>query len=191
VVQDVPVDTPAERAGLRPYDVILRADGADVRSDEELLRHVASRAPGTAASLDVLRTGNRLKMTVKLAERPIPAASQRRSQRTEVRPAAEREQDPLGLAVRALDASSALRRALPESVQGVVVVDVDPAGPARVARLRPGQIVLEINRQPTLTVAAFHAAVKGIALGGAAAVLVYDPVADQRVLVAIVRDRKE
>ena len=191
LVQDVPAETPAERAGLRPYDVILSADGVDIRSDEELLRHVAAKAPGTATSLDVLRAGNRHKFIAKLAERPIPASSQRRVQRAEARPAAEREQDPLGLAVRVLDPSSALRRALPESVQGVVVVDVDPAGPARVARLRPGQIVLEVNRQPTLSVAAFHAAVNGIARGGAAAVLVYDPISNQRMLVAIVPDRME
>ena len=191
LVEDVPANSPAERAGLRPYDVIGTADGVEMRSSEDLLRHVAARAPGTATSLDVLRAGNRHKVIAKLAERPIPAASARRSPRTEARLAAEREQDPLGFSVRVLDPASALRRALPESVQGLVVVDVDPAGPARVARLRPGQIVLEINRQPTLGVAAFHAAVRAIPPGGAAAVLVYDPISNQRVLVAIVPDRKE
>src|SRR5688572_15337624 len=43
LVQDVTPDTPAERAGLRPYDVIVSADDIRVQSDEDLIRYIAGR----------------------------------------------------------------------------------------------------------------------------------------------------
>src|SRR5215831_7667038 len=40
LVEYVSNDTPAERAGLRTYDVIVAADGHAVQSDEELIRYI-------------------------------------------------------------------------------------------------------------------------------------------------------
>lgn len=191
LVQDVGVGTPAERAGLRAYDVIVAADGAEIRSDDELIRHVAARAPGTLTILDVVRGAVRERIAVKLTERPVPPSAQGRMPRADVRPAAGQDQGPLGFTVRDLYAESTLRKALPDTIRGVVVVEVDPAGPARLARIRVGQMVLEINRQPTPTADAFEAVVAGIAPGEAVVALVYDSITSQRVLVAIVPDRKE
>ena len=189
LIQSVRPDTPAERAGLRVYDVIVEADGAPIRSDEELTRHLAARRPGTPASFVVMRDQERLPVVIKLTERPIPASSQGRMRRTDVQPAAGREQGPLGMTVHDLDPTSKFRQSLPDSITGVVIVDVDAAGPARLARLRPGQVVLEINRRPTPTVAAFQQIVLKLGRGETAAALVYDPITDQRVLAAIVPDR--
>jgi S1-C subfamily serine protease len=58
---------------------------------------------------------------------------------------------------------------------GVVLSDVDPAGPAQVAGLRKGYIVLEINRRRTASESDFAAAQAALRLGDAAAVLFYDP----------------
>jgi serine protease Do len=84
-----------------------------------------------------------------------------------------------------------LRRSLPDSIQGVLIVDVDAAGPARQARLRPGELVLEINRRPTPTAAEFEKALARVTGGKAVAVLVYDPITEQRYLMPIVPDRNE
>jgi len=188
LVQDVTADSAAERAGLRPYDIITGVDDLDVHSDDDVIRYVTARAPGTITHLRIQRGSERHALQVKLTERPIPASAAGRLRSTDARQAAAREQGPLGLTVRELDASSALRRAIPETVQGVVVVGVDAAGPARLARLRPGQVVLEVNRLPTLTVAAFQAAVARVKPGETAAMRIYDPITDQRILVAIVSD---
>jgi serine protease Do len=78
---------------------------------------------------------------------------------------------------------------LPDIFQGVVVVEVDPAGPSRQAHITPGELILEINRRPTTTAAQFQAAVSRIGAGQAAAVLVYDPITEQRFLATVVLDR--
>ena len=49
LVLDITPDSPAERAGIRPYDVITQVDGRDVWTNEELIRDVSGRLPGTIA----------------------------------------------------------------------------------------------------------------------------------------------
>jgi serine protease Do len=189
LVQDVNTDTPAERSGLRPYDVIVSADDFAVRTDEDLIRHIAGRTPGTTTSLGVVRDGARQKIVVKLTERPLPESSQRRVlASSDARPASARDQGPLGLSVRDIDRAMAMRQSIPDTLHGVVVVDVDPAGPGRLARLRPGHLILEINRRPVTSAAEFQRALAALKPGDVAALLVFDQLLDQRILVAIATD---
>jgi serine protease Do len=189
LVQNVSPDTPAERAGLRTYDVITMADGVAIRSDEDLIRYISGRAPGLMASLEIWRDGGSRSLAVKLTERPLESARARggRGNRA-VRPVSGREQGPLGLSVRDLDEATIARQGLPASIEGVLVIDVDPAGPARLARVRAGHIILEINRRRVTTAAEFLAAVAALKQGEVAALLVFDQLSDQRVIAAIITD---
>lgn len=189
LVQHITIDTPAERAGLRLYDVVIAADGRGIASDEELINYIAAGTPGTQVALEVLRDTKRLRLILKLGERPLPPSILSRLRRTDAQRASLDDLGPLGMTVRELDPASALRRALPDSVQGVAVVDVDPAGPARLARIRPGQIVLEVNRRPTHTALSFDDAVRALGPGRTAVLLIYDPITDQRLLVGVEPDR--
>jgi serine protease Do len=191
LVQDVSPDSPAGRAGVRPYDVIVGADGLEVRSDEDLIRLMAAKAPGTTTALDVLRDTARERIVLKVTERPIPAAAQGRMRAVDARPASAPDQGPLGLTARDLEISSALRKALPDSIRGVVVVEVDPAGPGRLARIRTGQLILELNRVPTPTSDRYESVLASIPPGLTVVALVYDPITDKRTLVAITPDRQE
>lgn len=189
LVQDVTVDTPAARSGIRTYDLIVSADGVEVRSDEDLIRYIAGRTPGTTTTLGLLRDGARRAVTVKLTERPLPESTRQATTATDdARPAASRGLGPLGLNVRELDRATAMRQGIPANLLGVVVTDVDPAGPARLVRVRPGQLILEVNRKPLSSVAAFNTVVRSLGPGSVAAVLLYDQISDQRVLVAITVD---
>ena len=58
LVQDVTADSPAERAGLRVYDVIVDVDGRDIASNDELIRDISARQPGSdCASCSWCATG--------------------------------------------------------------------------------------------------------------------------------------
>jgi serine protease Do len=189
LVQDVNADTPAARSGLRTYDLIVSADDFAIQSDEDLIRYIAGLVPGTTTTLGILRDGAQRAVTVKLTERPLPEGTRQRSEASDdARPAAAREHGPLGLRVRELDRATAMRQGIPDNLLGVVVTDVDPAGPARLVRIRPGQLILEINRKPISSVAAFEAAIRSLRPGGVAAALLYDQLSDQRILVAISLD---
>jgi len=93
------------------------------------------------------------------------------------------------MTVRDIDDASPLRKNLPDGMRGVVVVEVDPAGPARLARVRPGHVVLEVNRRGIGSMAGFEAVVATLPAGVAAVLLIYDPLTEQRQLISIAPDR--
>ena len=189
VVQEVTPDTPAERAGLRAYDVIVSLDDVPVRTDDELIRAIAARLPGTVARLGFVRDAEARSLNVKLTERPVrETRHQAGSAVSDARPALSREQGLLGLTVRDLDAATAARQQLPDGLQGVVVVDVDPAGPARLARLRPGQLILEINRMRVASATAYQALVAALKPGRPVAILLFEPLTGQRLLLTVIPD---
>src|SRR5205085_11610079 len=70
LVQDVRAGSPGERAGLKPYDVILTVDGREIWTNEELIRDISGRQPGTVARLELMRDSHREIVPVKLTERP-------------------------------------------------------------------------------------------------------------------------
>jgi serine protease Do len=188
LVQDVQPDTPAEHAGLRPYDVITGADGRTIHSDEELIRYISSRRPGMIAALDIWREGTMRTADVKLRDRPLPGAMVTRPARdADVRPATQ-DATPLGIRVRDIDPAMAGRLRLPDTLQGVLITDVDPAGPGRLGQLRTNQVILEINRRRVPNVADYRAAVAALRPGDAAAVLVYDRTTASRVICTVVAD---
>jgi serine protease Do len=185
IVQDVSPGTPAERAGLRSYDVVTAIDGRAVSSDDELIRAVASRVPGTLADLDVFRDGSTRRISLKLTERPLTQPTRASRVRTDLQPAETRRGGALGVMVTGLDASAIRRLGVPASVTGVLVTDLDATGPAREARLRRGQIIMEINRRPTASPEAFAAINGTLRPGATAVVFVYDPLSDQRLIVSV------
>jgi serine protease Do len=78
LVQDVTAGSPGERAGLKPYDLITAVDGRDILTNDQLIRDIASRTPGTTARIELLRDGRPHEVTVKLAERsPVNRAPRR------------------------------------------------------------------------------------------------------------------
>ncbi len=155
MVQDVTPDSPAARAGLTTYDVVLAIEGRDVANDDELIHEIASRSPGTAVRLHVLRDGRELDLMVKLAERPgrVRAAEVAPSGRGDRMVAAD--DATLGMTARDLDAAAFNRYQLPSGTRGVLITRVEPVGPAADAGMTRGTVVTEINRRPILTVAEF------------------------------------
>ena len=61
---------PAEKAGLKPEDVIVAADGRPIRDNGDLSRYIASKAPGATVKLDVVREGAAKQVAVTLGSFP-------------------------------------------------------------------------------------------------------------------------
>jgi len=188
LVQDVTPDTPADHAGLRAYDVVTSVDGRAIRSDEELIRYISGRLPGSLASLEVWRDGSTSTVQIKLKDRPLPDIIRSRTGgSSDVRPVVQNA-SPFGLNVRDLDTVAVERLHLPDMIQGVLVTDVDPAGPARLAQIRPNHVILEINRRRVATTAEYRAVVASLKAGEAVAVLIYDRSSGGRVICTLVPD---
>ncbi len=108
LVQDVTSGSPGQRAGLRAYDLITAIDDKRVSNNDEIIREVARRGPGTLARLQVLRDGRAQTVTVRLGERPSRQPGRavgRRRARLSARRATPAM--PLGLGVRDIDRATA------------------------------------------------------------------------------------
>jgi serine protease Do len=191
LVQDVTAGSPADRAGLRPYDMIVSFDNRAVVSDDQLIREISGRSPGTAAAIRFLRDGRDQTITVKLAERPGRDNSPRPEPAPQPPIGGRPDQDPLlGLTVRDLDRSTAARLEVPNDARGVLITRVEPLSSAFDADVQRGTVLLEINRQPVTSVAEYRR-IAGLARPGDVLTLfVYAPDVDQREMKTIrVEDR--
>ena len=187
LVQDVTSGSPGERAGLRPYDLIRSVDGQPVRTDDDLIRRISARAPGSVVDITLVRDGREQAVSLRLAERPAaegPAAAPARAPRRAPRPASPAlwAAELLGATVRELDPRSARQLELPAGLRGVVILDVEPMGPADEAGLAHGDIVLEVNRQAVRGLDDYLRAVGGARAGDVLAFYCYVPEARQRIL---------
>jgi serine protease Do len=178
----VTVGSPADRAGLRPYDIVTALDDHPIASDDQLIREVAARAPGSAARLRFVRDGHEQALTVKLAERP----SREGTDKSDPGPPPERgkvEGDALlGLAVRELDRQLAERLELPKATRGVLITRVEPMSSSFDAGIERGTVLLEVNRQRVESVAEYRRIARTARPGDILTLYIYSPDLEQRQL---------
>jgi serine protease Do len=149
LVQDVARGGPAEKAGLKPGDVIRKFNGRPVNDSTDLLAMAANTNPGTPVTLDILRDGESKTVKVTLEQRPADLSYAGGTRRSPSEGALR------GVAVQNL--TSALRKQLgvPQDVHGVVVTDVAPESPAA-QYLEQGDIILSINHHDVSSVTDFN-----------------------------------
>jgi serine protease Do len=190
LVQDVAADSPGERAGIRPYDVVVSVDGEPVRDNDDLIRRISARAPGSTARLDIVRDGRTSAVTVRLTERPWegavedapkPAAGGQ-DRPAPARPGVATPSVILGIKVRDIDRAVARRLDLPSGLQGVLVTAVDPLSAAAESGFAQGDVILEVNRRPVRTMRDYLSATAAARPGAVLLFFCYVPDLDQRVL---------
>jgi S1-C subfamily serine protease len=140
-------------------------------------------------TLDFWREGAVRRIEIKLRDRPLaPEIQKLTPPEADIRPAVE-DRSPLGITVHDLDPAYANRLRIPDTIQGVVVIDIDPAGPARLADVRPNAVILEANRHRIGSETEFRAVVSKLGRGEPAALLMYDSLTHERTIAVVMPDQ--
>jgi len=172
LVQLVQKDGPADKAGLKPGDIITSIDGRMVKDGDDLVNDIASRRPGSTARLGYLREGKPADTTVTIGDRdkvfangPNPDAAP-----TPDNPSGAGE-TKLGLVVRDIPPAVAAKIHTP----GVEIESVRTGSFADLQQLQPGQVITHVNKQPTGTRDQFEAVVSKLKTGDDVVFEVIDP----------------
>jgi serine protease Do len=172
LIVDVLPGGAGEAAGLRRYDVVTAVSGREVEDGDQLVRAISSKAPGSSVRLTLLRAGRQIEVDARLAER----AGADDGDEAEPRPASAPAPagDSLGLTVAALDSAARSSLGVPKDRQGVVIKDVSSLSPG-VEVLADGDVVVEVNLQPTPDLVSYRRLVDALPRGAAAYLFVYRP----------------
>jgi serine protease Do len=136
LIADVVEGGPADEAGVKTGDVVEMFAGMSVSDVRQLQRLVASVRPGKSVQVKVKRQKEDLTLTVTAGEMPSE----------EVAAVTPQSLERYGFAVQ--DLTSELRERFQVEEGGVLVSSVEPGSPAFRRGLRPGDVILEVNRQP-------------------------------------------
>lgn len=164
LVNDVSAGGSAERAGVRPGDVILELNGAVIETWSDLPPLVGANPPGTEVKLLVSRDGKK-----KTFEATLDSLETGEGDPGATEAAIEASNNALGLEIESISAER--RRELGDPVGGVLITRVLGDAAYR-AGLRPGDVILAINNQAIEEVGKFESVVEDLPAGKAVALRV-------------------
>ena len=143
----------ASKGGVEPGDVIVEFNGRPVADNEALVAMVIATKPGTSVPVTVVREKQRRTLNVTIAELDLEAEAGGRTARGGGQaPDSEPTQAGFGLTVEAITPDIAREAELPRNRGGAIVSSVERNSPAFNAGISPGDIILEVNKQPVSNV---------------------------------------
>jgi serine protease Do len=135
LIADVVDDSPAKKSGLETGDVVLKVNGKDIVTSNDLRNTISAQRPGQKVTLTIFRNGKTKNVTATLQELPEDMVS------TE---AVKEKSDGPGFSVKDLSQDLATQYGIRQS-SGVIVTDVKSGSEAAEKGLRPGDLILRVG----------------------------------------------
>jgi len=136
VVAEVTPGGPAGKSAIRPGDVIQAVDGQKIGGAPDVVDYVSSRDIGTTVMLHYARDGKPGQTQVVLGELPNEDVKQ------------PEQQGRIGMALQTLTPDVADQLGIERGTKGAVITDVVAGSPAERAGLKPGDVIVEVDRAP-------------------------------------------
>jgi serine protease Do len=188
LVANVTPDGPAEKAGIKQGDVILKFDGKDVTTMRGLPRLVAQTPIGKDVDVEILRKGQRQNMKVAVGrlsedeEPKTPAKGPRgRDKQSRGKDSAPKDKDSgakpggrsalIGLVLAPLTEELRAKHKLGKDTKGVIVLEVDPASPAAEKGVKAGDVIVEAAQDAVTSIDDVNKSVDKVRKAGRKAVL--------------------
>jgi len=162
LVSHVEDNSPAQKAGLKRYDLIVAINGRAVKTASGLQTEIANSAPGDEVSVTIYRNRDKQVLKVKVTEAPDTARTQ-----------AAEESKSLNLGMTLVKNTPALAREYElKTSKGLVVEDVERGGQAAENGLKPGDVILAVNRTEVDSVEQFRRILAGRRAGSMVLLLI-------------------
>jgi len=146
-VMDVFEGDPADKAGIKPKDIILEVNGQKIKTSRQLTGMIAQIPVGETAKIKILRDRKEKTVKVKIVKRDeTKLASQGRP---------KEQAEEFGIRVSKLTPEIAQRLNITET-SGVIVTEIQSGGKGEKGDIRVGDIIKEINRRPIESVSDYQ-----------------------------------
>ncbi|SFN90749.1 DegQ family serine endoprotease [Nitrosospira briensis] len=144
IISTVEPNSPAEKAGIKPRDVITAVNGKAIRDSVDLRNKIGLMPIGETLNLGLIRNGKPITTKVTIAKPHDERGTE-----------AETVPQLAGATVANLKTGSSRER-----IEGVLVTKVDANSPAWLHGLRPGDIIIGANRKKVRSVQEFLAVLR-------------------------------
>jgi len=152
LVAEVTMGGPAEKAGIRQGDVIVRFDKSDIQRMRDLPRIVAETAINKLVEVRVVRNGEARDFWVKIGRLEEGEVAPRAS---DTPPLGEQGTEVFGMQLRSLDDELRSRWRIPDTANGVIVAGIQQDKSAFNDGLRAGDVIQEVDQTPVATPSQF------------------------------------
>ncbi len=174
IIRGVQPGLPADKAGLKPGDIIVSVNGRPVKDGDELVNDISARKPGSTVELGYLREGKQSTATVSIIDRTKMEAMQGAGgEEEESTPGGgtDASQSKLGITVSDLPSNA------PPSLHGVLIQSVKAGSFADEIQMSglEGYIITSVNKQLVHNKAEYNAIVSGLKPGSDVVFNVVDP----------------
>jgi len=161
LVQTVTPNGPADKAGIKPRDIILSIDGRSIKDGNDLVAEIASRHPGSSVRIQYLRDGKPADTTITIGDRDKVFSEQAQNDEETPQSSGDAGEGKLGIVVREVTPATATKL----GTSGMVIQSVRPGSFADQQGLEPGLVITRINKQSTGTKTQFDQVVGGLKSG--------------------------
>ena len=160
LINQVSPKSPAEKAGLKPGDVILKLDGNSISRTSDLIYRLNRIAPNQTIQLEVLRDDKIRTISATLGTAPDDT------------PAAEDKNNPTnGLGMNIRDLTEAEQSRLNVN-GGALVREVKRGGLASLSNLVAGDVIVQVNSTPVANSQAFARAIAALPKNSVARIVI-------------------
>ncbi len=164
LVAQVQKDGPADKAGIKPGDIIIAVNGKEVETPNDLQRLIMRNPPGTKVTITVIRNGKK---------KDIEVVTTSWEEEEDVTGSMQELEAKYGLIVKDITPELVEKYRIPKVPYGVLVYGVKYGSPADEAGLRSGDIILTVNKKPVRNSKDFWRMIKKAEKKGADSVLLY------------------
>ena len=159
LISSVQPDAPADKAGIRPGDIVLSYDGKEIKEMRDLPKTVAQSSVGEKHRVVVWRDNK--KKTISIITESFPEDPKLVSNSpSKSDPAPVDVEKSIGAQLKVLSNAERAKYKIEDSVQGVLVVSVVQGGLAAKNGLRTGDVISALNSVRVTTPNALAAVIK-------------------------------